>query len=87
MILEVTRASNVEYGITPGVRGWEVQLSDDPRLGSRHGLMVIDEHTAIPKSLVQVWAKLGRYNGFKTRAEALAVEVRWLNQNVLTLKG
>jgi hypothetical protein len=78
----VTRASNVEYGITPGVRGWEVELSQDPRLGDRRGFILVDGHALHP-ALARGLARSGEYIGSSTRAEALAAEVRWLNQNIL----
>lgn len=79
----VARASAVEYGITPGVEGWEVQLSDDPRNSKHRGLLVVNSDTAVPKSLALSWSKIGRYAGFKSRAEALATEVEFIQNAIL----
>lgn len=39
-VVDVTRASHVEWGTIDGLTGWYVQLSDDPRNGEHAGKVI-----------------------------------------------
>jgi len=82
-VLEVNRASNVEWGLVPGSKGWDVRLTYDLRLGYLKGRVVLNEHKAVELDVARRLAATGKYHGFKSRVEALAVEVQFLNRHVL----
>lgn len=81
--IKVTRASNVEYELVPGSGGWDVQLTDETFNGPYAGQVVLNkDQTVLPERAAEL-AQKGLYRGFKTRAEALATEVAFLQQNTL----
>lgn len=77
--LEIKRASYVEYEQVPGSGGWDVEIA----LGKFAGLIVLNPNEAILAGEAENRARNGAYRGFKTRQEALEVEVAFLNKHVL----
>jgi len=80
---KIERASNVEFGIVPGSKGWDVVLTAAPRNGIYAHMVIVDASTAIRQDEAARGLADGTYKPFTTRQAALDVEVAFIQNMIL----